>query len=89
MIILLYIHLIGFLISFSMLCYTTYTIRYIDKIENLKLFIQSTILILIFGWFSVVPIYKELKEIKKLDKDIKENRRKFAKENGFKRYGKR
>lgn len=74
----LYIHLIGFLISFSMLCYTTYTIRYIDKIENLKLFIQSTILILIFGWFSVVPIYRELKEIKQLDKDIKEKRKRIS-----------
>lgn len=73
----LYIHLIVFLISFSMLCYTTYTIRYIDKIENLKLFIQSTILILIFGWFSVVPIYRELKEIKPLDKDIKEKRKRI------------
>lgn len=60
-----------------MLCYTTYTIRYIDKIENLKLFIQSTILISLFGWFSVVPIYRELKEIKQLDKDIKEKRKRI------------
>lgn len=60
-----------------MLCYTTWTIRYIDKIENLKLFIQSTILILIFGWFSVLPIYRELKSIKQLDKDIKEKRKRI------------
>lgn len=73
----LYIHLVGVLTSLSMLCYTTYTIRYIDKIENLKLFIQSTILILIFGWFSVLPIYRELKEIKQLDKDIKEKRKRI------------
>lgn len=88
MIVLLYIHLIGIFISFLMLCYITFKTRCVGVVESLKMFIPCTLIALVFGWFSVIPVYRQFKDILVIAKGIKETR-KFAKENGFKRYGKR
>lgn len=88
MIMLLYFHLIGFFISFIMLCYIVFKTRGVGIVESLKMFIPSVLIAFIFGWFSVIPVYRQFEEIVKIAMSLKLTRE-FAKQNGFKRYGRR